>query len=326
MEQITFETAKTTYMTEVTSAYENMRRLYNICDETHNNTGDTFAIPVGESIEMSESGFGAGNIPISTLGATQIIVKPGNFSAKTIIGGGERTLFAYDKIAYHAEEHGKAAGRWYDKLILDAIYNDGAGIARFAQIAKTVGFNTGLNVDKISTAIDTMEDQGVTADKNAIIPVISKTSLKKDPLFTSWDYNVERPLMNNRVQRFLDVNFFSIGNKGANAIPFNDNAGTREYLVPVVARDAMRVVFNREIKSTMTFVENQDRYELLTVATARAVVVKNDGIILMACDAPATLNALYQTQAKMQAQLQAQEFAKVLQSNVSAQKSSKGGK
>lgn len=290
VEPINFETAATMFETQVHAKLQNTRRFAGAVYESHGNRGESKAIPIGEIAEMNEVGFGSGNMPVQKLGATQVVVTPGNFAMKTVIGGGEQTLFAYDKIAYHARQHGKAAGRFLDYLVLEAIYEDGTGTARFQTIDKTVGINTGLNVDKLSLATDTLEDEGVDSMINALVPAKCRSALKKDPQFSSWDYNMERPLMKNNLKGYLDIAFYSVGNKGKNAIPFVLNGTTREYEVPVFGYDCIELVFNRNVQTRMWYNPGEDRTELLTVATARGKVLQNDGVIIMACDAPAVAN------------------------------------
>ncbi len=277
------------FVTEVQLQYQNMRAFAGLVMERHGSIGDTVNFPVGGTGEMSETGFGGGDIPVSELNETNVPIKVGNFTFKTTIGGGYNTLFSYDKVTENAREHAKAAGRGLDKLVVDAIFVDDGGLSRFNIIPAAFGSIDGLSVTKLSQASDNLDDAGVesSVSKNAMVPVLSLNDLKQDPTFSSWDFNMKRPLMNNDLTGYLNIAFFKIGSKGANQLP-RTGIGTAgdpfKYNIPVLAEDSMRIVFNREVQSTITWMENQDRWELVTKYTARAGVIQNDGIQIIAAD------------------------------------------
>ena len=66
-------------------------------------------IPVSDLIEMEEQSFAPTDIPVIPVNPTNVMVVPYNYALKTVIGGGEKTLFAYNKIVDHAKLHAKAA-------------------------------------------------------------------------------------------------------------------------------------------------------------------------------------------------------------------------
>ena len=280
---IDLATASELFVTEVQQQYQNMRSFAGAALERHGLEGQTANFPVGGIGEMEETGFGGGDIPVSELNETNVPISVGNFHYKTTIGGGYNTLFSYDKVTENAREHAIAGARKLDKLLVDAIYTAGTGTARFDIIPATFGSIEGLSVDKLSLSTDLLLDGGVGTmiNKNALVPALARGDLKKDPAFSSWDYNMNRPLMNNKLPGYLDVAFFAIGSKGSNALP-RTGAGTvgdpYVYEIPVFAEDAIRLVFNRELQSTITWVPQDDRWELVSSLTARAGVIQPSGV------------------------------------------------
>ena len=62
--------------------------------------------------------------------------------------------------------------------------------------------------------------------------------------------------------------------------------GVSEYYVPMVHRDAIVQSYNRDITTSITWLQNQDRWELLTILTSGALIIQYNGISFMVCDAP----------------------------------------
>ncbi len=271
------------FVTEVQEQYQNMRAFAGLVTERHGLEGQTANFPVGGVGEMAETGFGGGDIPVSDLNETNVPISVGNFHYKTTIGGGYKTLFSYDKITENAREHANAAARQLDKLLIDAIFTAGTGLARFETVPVNIGTTIGLNVDKLSSATDRLLDGGVSVmtNKNAMIPALAMSSLKQDPNFTSWDFNMKRPLMNNALPGYLDIAFFRVGSAGNNQLPRTGTGTTADpfiYNIPVLAEDSCRLVFNRDVQSTITWLPQDDRWELTTSLTARGGVIQPAGI------------------------------------------------
>jgi len=276
---IDLATASELFVTEVQEQVQNNRSFAGAVIEKHGLEGQTANFPVGGIGEMAETGFGGGDIPVSDLNETNVQISVGNFHYKTSISGGYKTLFSYDKITENAKEHALAGARQLDKLLVDSLYNIGGGISRFESVPVNFGSIAGLSVDKLSSATDRLLDSGVSlmSKKNALVPALARTSLKQDPQFSSWDYNMDRPLMKNKLPSYLDVAFYAVGTAGANALPRTGTGTTGDpfvYNILVLAEDSCRMVFNRELTSTITWVPQDDRWELVTSLTARAGVIQ----------------------------------------------------
>lgn len=287
-DQIDLATASQLFDTEVTLKYQNHQYLADTIEERHGTTGEATNVPVSDIIEMEQQTFAPADIPVTPVNPTNVMIVPYNYALKTVIGGGEKTLFAYDKIVDHAKLHAKAAGRMVDYIKLNALFTY-PGIGGIFTVAKTVGVNTGMNEGKLAQALSYLEDQGVDVMDMACslwLPAITKQSMLNDDKVVNLFYNDKRPLVDNRLAEYLGVDIRTLGSQGINTIPYTSSMGTDTYLVPLVHQDAMVQIFNRDVSTSITWVPQNDRWELLTVLTSGANVIQSNGIALITVDNP----------------------------------------
>lgn len=292
MAEIDLATASQLFDTEVTLKFQNSQRLAGTIEERHGTRGEAVNVPVSDIIEMTGRTFAAADIPVTPINLTNQVIVPLNYAVKTVIGGGERTLFAYNMITDHARDHAKAAGRMVDYIKIRAIFDD-ADFADIEQIAKTVGLKTGLNAAKMTEGLAYLEGQGVDVyDHNISMwtPAPCKAQLLEDEKVVSFFYNDRRPLVNGHIDSYLGVDIRTLGSNGINQIPFTTASGTDTYQVPMVAHDSMVQIFNRDPMTSITWVPQEDRYELVTVLTSGAKVIQTNGIVLLVCDVPQVAN------------------------------------
>lgn len=290
-DQIDLATASQLFDTEVTLRYQNYQYLRGCVTERHGTTGDATNVPISSLIEMNDQTFAPSNIPVTPVDNTNQIVVPVNYALKTVIGGGEKTLFAYDKIVDHAKDHALAAGRQLDYVVIQSLINDAAYSSLYT-VPVTVGVNTGMNEGKIADALSYLEDQGVDVQGmqcSLWMPALTKKALLQDQQVTNIFYNDKKPLVDNVVTSYLGVDIRTLGSNGKNAIP-RTGAGTTlspyNYLVPLVHRDAIVQIFNRDVQTSITWVPQNDRWELLTVVTTGAKLVKSNGVALITAQSP----------------------------------------
>jgi hypothetical protein len=292
--QINLSTASQLFDTEVTLKFQNAQYLAGAIEERHGTTGDVTNIPVSDLIEMQNQSFAPADIPVTAVDDTNVTVVPYNYAVKTVIGGGEKTLFAYDKIVDHAKLHARAAGRMADYIKIQALLTY-SGYGSLYTVAKTVGVSTGMNETKLAQALAYLEDQGVDVQnyKTALwLPAITKASLLNDDKVVSLFYNDRRPLVDNVINSYLGVDIRTLGSNGINTIPINSSSmGTNTYLVPLVSKEAMVQIYNRDVQTSITWVPQNDRWELLTVMTSGASVIQGNGIALITVDNPFAANA-----------------------------------
>ena len=65
-----------------------------------------------------------------------------------------------------------------------------------------------------------------------------------------------------------------------------DSGGVNQYLVPMVHKDAIVQSFNRDVATSITWLPNQDRWELLTYLTSGANIIQLNGIVLLTANNP----------------------------------------
>lgn len=89
----------------------------------------------------------------------------------------------------------------------------------------------------------------------------------------------------------MDIDFRFLGENGINRIPrVKDDKGLFQYAVPIVHRDAIVQGFNRDITTSITWLPNQDRWELLTCLTSGAKIIQSRGIALITANQKFTKN------------------------------------
>ncbi len=54
----------------------------------------------------------------------------------------------------------------------------------------------------------------------------------------------------------------------------------------MVHKDAIVQSYNRDIMTSITWLPNQDRWELLTIMTSGALIIQYNGIALLTCNDP----------------------------------------
>jgi hypothetical protein len=281
------EAASQLFDTQVTLQYQNMQRFQGCVDERHGTVGTTLNIPISDLIEMQQSNFAPANIPITRVEETNVPVVTNDYRVKTVIGGGERTLFNFDKITSHSILHAKAAARMDDFVRLNAIYSD-PNFGSIEVIPSTVGVNTGINSSKMAEALSYLEGQGVDVlgfQTSMWAPALLKKSMLADDRVVNSFYNDVKPLTDNVIQGYLDIDCRFVGENGINRIP-STGVGPAVYLVPVIHKDCIVQSYNRDISANVVWVQQEDRWELLTTFTTGAKIIQLNGIVLMTVNDP----------------------------------------
>lgn len=290
--QIDLSTASQLFDTEVTVKYQNKQFLANTIEERHGTTGEATNVPVSDIVEMEPQTFAPSDIPVTPVIPTNVMIVPFNYALKTVIGGGEKTLFAYDKIVDHAKLHGLAAARMVDYIKINALFSY-SGFGSIFTVPANVGANTGMNEGKLAQALSYLEDQGVDVMENSTslwLPAITKQSMLADERVVNLFYNDKRPLVDNVLASYLGVDIRTLGSNGINTIPFTTAMAINTYLVPLVHEDSMVQIFNRDVSTSITWVPQNDRWELLTVLTSGAQVIQPNGIALITVNNPYAAN------------------------------------
>lgn len=291
--QIDLAAAMQLFDTFVTLKYQNDLRLNDTIDERHGTTGTTLNVPVSDLIEMEEGNFAPTDILPTPVNETNVQVQTNDYHLKTVIGGGEKTLFNFDKIVDHAKLHALAGARMDDYIKINAIYSN-PNVASIYTVDVATGVNTGINEAKMADALSYLESQGVDVMDYAVsmwAPALLKKSMYNDDKIVNFFYNDVKPLTNNRIQTYLDVDCRFLGENGINKIPSTDiGGGVNQYLVPMVHRDAIVQSYNRDLSTSITWLPNQDRWELLTILTSGAYIIQLNGIAFMEANNPYAAN------------------------------------
>lgn len=291
--QVNEAAAMQIFDTQVTLKYQNHMKLMDTIDERHGTKGTTLNVPVSDLIEMTEGDFAPTDIPVTPVNETNVQVQTNDYHLKTVIGGGEKTLYNFDKIVDHAKLHALAGARMDDYLKINAIYSN-SGVGTIYTVPVTVGVNTGINEGKMADAISYLESQGVDVDNYSVsmwAPALLKKSMYDDDKIVNFFYVDHKPLTDNKIKTYLDIDCRFLGSNGINQIPFTSSMGINTYLVPLVHKDAIVQSYNRDITTSITWLQNQDRWELLTILTSGAQVIQLNGIAFMTAQNPFSENA-----------------------------------
>lgn len=286
--QIDLATAMQLFDTMVTIKYQNNKKLDGTIDERHGTTGTALNVPVSDLIEMDEGNFAPTDIPVTPVNETNVQVQTNDYRVKTVIGGGEKTLYNYDKILDHAKLHALAGARMTDFIKINAIYSD-PNVSSIVVIPDTVGVNTGINEGKMAAGIAYLESQGVEVLNYAVsmwAAALLKPGMYADDRIVNFFYNDVKPLTNNRIQTYLDIDCRFLGENGINKIPSTFNSPNFTYLIPLVHKDAIVQTFNRDLSTSITWVPYQDRWELLTTLTSGAKIIQYNGIVFLQSNTP----------------------------------------
>lgn len=294
MSEIDLTTAMQLFDKEVTLKYQNEQFLDGTITERHGTRGDATNVPVSDEIEMANRSFAPANLVVTGITTTNKIVVPYDYALKTVIGGGEKTLFAYDEITYHSELHRKAIGRMLDYIKISSLFGD-ASFADIYQVAVDVGPVTGLSQVKMTEALTYLEKNAVPVYNREVtfwMPARVKNSFISDPLVNSILNNSTRPLTDNLGPRpnYLGVEFRTLGEAGINRIPYTTASSIDTYLVPMLHKKCMVQTFNRDPKTSITWVPQEDRYELVSTLTTGAKLIQTNGVVLIEADAQSVAN------------------------------------
>jgi hypothetical protein len=286
--EIDLSTAMQLFDTEVTIRYQNKQYLANTVTERHGTTGTATNVPVSAQIELENGGFAPMDIPITNVDEVNVVITPFNFRIKTVVGGAQKTLFAYDKIVTQAKLHALAAGRLVDFEKINAIFTD-PNFSSIAVVPVNVGVNNGLNESKMSQGLSDLEANGVDVSNYSCSlwsSALLKQSLLQDQQVTNIFFNDVKPLTSNKIQSYLGTDIRFLGESGVNKIPSTFIGPVQNWLVPLVHEDAVVQTFNRDISTSITWLPWQDRWELVTTVTTGASVIQERGIILLTCQNP----------------------------------------
>lgn len=290
------DTYKQVFDTEVTQQYQNSLKLDHTIDERYGLTGSILNIPISDLLEMKSGTFEASDILATKVNETNVQVPTSNYYLKTVINGGEKTLYNYQKVKEHGALHAKASARILDYLKINALYKDEQYIAgKICKIPLKTGKNTGFNVDKLMAGCSIFEDEGIDVDPMQVslwLPARLKPNFLSDKRVDNIWSNDVKPNVDYKITTFLGVDIRILGQKGINTIPFIENTDThsRTYQVPLIHRDAIVHGFNRTVSTSVTWLPHQDRWELLTSITTGAKLIKPDGVVMIEAESIAKDN------------------------------------
>ena len=284
----------------VKSELHNYEFLAGACRE-YESEGTTFNLPLFGDIELVTTDFGTGGIPVTDPQQRNVTVNQENFQLKTTIGGGYKTLFAYDVIEGHVKQHAQATARYMDFLKINAITqgqimttsplfggNADTAMNPATALANQVNLGTGtatdFTVNKIVSASAKSLDNGVPFGSSTFwVPALLMGDLQSnnvDNRFSNWEFNDVRTIQHG-IKQTLSYNgmmFHQIGGASSkNQLPTGTTA--TNLFSYMVYHEAIAVCYNRRPMTRVIPEPWEDRVTVLTSATAGSHVVFPNGII-----------------------------------------------
>lgn len=291
MRTVNLTTASTEFNPMVESELQNMERLMGTV-RTYDSVGESMVLPKIGSIDMQQTAespaeMTAGDIPVQDFDQAKIIFIPGGFKVKTVLSEEYATLFNYDILSARARQQAKAIGRFNDYMALRPALAGTYNAGNKNLVVQSVGGNTNLNVDKIAQAKFQLNANGVD-DSNISLWTNASTmaGLLKDQRYSNFFYANQKaytiggqqsPILGVDIRTLSEI---SANGKVNNLIPIAADGTTAAYMVWY---DAIGINYNRRPTSKIVTVEDQDRVEILTVATADSQVIHLGGIIKIEC-------------------------------------------
>lgn len=262
--------------------------------------GTTYNRRLGTKGEMMQVGYNASNIPVTTINYSQTAINLYAFAYKTVVAERELVQIGTDGpssavLQEEAEAHAMALGRYQDYLKLQAIYSD---TSRFTTIPKTSGATTGLNVNKIVQARQTLQYAGlIMPEMYGAISADLQTALAADEHYSSFFFNTTKPLpdMNTGIPTpeigYYGVKMRVLGGNGINSLPYTVSGSNKTYNVPVWSKDVITAAMSvMGPKTNIWYNPGEGRYEILTQLIMGVGVTQNNGVVLVACDTANTSN------------------------------------
>lgn len=277
-------------------AFQSSQKLAGTTQEMMGTMGTVQNVPIFDKIEMfKRDSFAPNNIAPSHQASRNVQVIQAQHLLKTVIGAGEKTLFAFDMIREHAQSHAKAVARAIDKVKIDAVYS--ADPSEFAiTVPVTVGSSTGFTQQKLTQAITALEDQGADVlqeNCSTWMPAILIRSLFQDQTVTNLFYSNGRPLQDNIISSYLGIDFRRMSGSaaGVNFIPSKDiGGGVSQWQFPLVHKDALQICFNIAPQTNIVWNPYELRWEAISQMVAGASVIQPLGIALIIANDPAAAN------------------------------------
>ena len=93
MSEINYDAACQRFDTQVTLQYQNRLKLQDTIEERHGLQGTALNVPVSDLVEMAQTNFAPTDIFVTPVNETNVQVPTNDYHLKTVIGGGEKTLY-----------------------------------------------------------------------------------------------------------------------------------------------------------------------------------------------------------------------------------------
>lgn len=265
---------------EVKQAYQGMAKLMG--------TVRTRTGVVGSQVQFPKIGKGLAQQHIPQADVTPMNVSHSNKTATLSDWDAPEYTSIFDQQKVNFDERRElvkviagAIGRRSDQLVLDA-----AALSATLSVAKTVGANQALNIEKLRRAKRLMDDKGVpSSDRTLAISSIGLEQLLGSTQATSADYNSVKALVNGDLKTFLGFNFITIESRDEGGLPLSTNDRT----CYAWHKDAIGLAVGISMRTEINYIPEKVSWLVNGVFSAGAVNIDDDGIVKITIDESVTV-------------------------------------
>ena len=197
------------------NVYQGAAYLGNTSLSVYNCVGASFQWPIQGEAAMQARGAFQSQVPVSDPGYEQVLTTYDNWVLNIPVDVYQQAELQVNVLGQLGKVHAKSAGRREDQTLINAL--DAATLPA-ANIIADGGVN--MTVAKLRQAATQMDEQNVDSDERFLIINPSQLSaLLGEDEPTNVLYNINRTLVNGKIDTFLGFKIISIGERQEGGIP-----------------------------------------------------------------------------------------------------------
>lgn len=266
--------------------YQGMSRLKGTTMERHGIVGDALKLKVMDAVPMSLHGAYGSDIPASNVTVSAPSLTFQDFPLKLSLDMFESLNINANVLQPYARTIAESIGRQEDQLIIDAA-DAGAGDTVAVNVS---GAATNLTLRKLREArkilgtneVGTADQLYLATHANNLHALLSET----EP--GSRDYNDVQALINGELRYFYGFNIITLGDRTCPSTISGNSGGlpkTGDNRTNYAwSQRSIMLGYRMDPTVTLTYVENQRRYETVGTFSAGAKVQLSKGVVKIICD------------------------------------------
>lgn len=254
--------------------------------EKHGQIGDSLKLKTMDAVAMGVHGAFGADIPSTPVTVSAPVLNFSDFDLKLVLDMFESVNINANVLQPYAGTLALSIGRQEDQLIIDACDAD----ATKTVAVNVSGANTNLTVRKLREARKKLgEDEiGFEDDLSWVTHENNLQSLLSETAPGSSDFNNVKALINGTLNYFEGFNFIILGDRTASSAISSNTGGlpitgtNRENYA--FARKAVTLAYRMDPSVTLTWIEQNRRWESVGTFSAGCKVSLPKGVVKITCD------------------------------------------